>query len=105
MQAEDVGFRPTLLKALTSVPWILFGGLVPLGVGGFIHQWRTRVIVTALVTLFLMIIFVIIWTMMFQIPKWRGVALVFIGVIGIALAAGAPEVLNLIVNSSESSDK
>lgn len=49
------------------VPWVIVGGLLPFIIGGFIHTWATRAIVTRVATLALNIVFAIVWTFMYNI--------------------------------------
>lgn len=104
MQAQHAAFPSILGKAATSLPWVILGGLVPIVLGAFIPKWSTRVIVTGVVTFVLKMLFGILWTLNYKIPKWHGVAIVCMGIVGIALAAGAPDLLGLIAKTEKKGD-
>ncbi|CAH2078198.1 unnamed protein product [Thlaspi arvense] len=58
------------------------------------QSWGVRAIITRSVALILKMVFAYFWTIIYKIPKWQGVYIVFIAVTGIAvadiaLAAGA----------------
>ncbi|CAE6181495.1 unnamed protein product [Arabidopsis arenosa] len=85
-------FKPTLLKGLNSLPWVIVGGLVPI-LGGFIPNWQIRLGVTAAATLILKMIFAYLWSVSYNISTKKASAVVALGVVGISLAAGLPHLL------------
>ncbi|KFK40316.1 hypothetical protein AALP_AA3G359000 [Arabis alpina] len=84
-------------KTLRSLFWILMGAILPLLVGGFIQTWWKRCLATSIVVFFEKVTVVYIWSNSYKIPKREASIVVCLGVVGIGLAAGLPQLLKLLV--------
>ncbi|KAG2245142.1 hypothetical protein Bca4012_015024 [Brassica carinata] len=69
IKVSELGMMMGSLVSITSyvVPLVIVGNTLPLVIGGFIHPWATRAIVTGVVTIALKIVFAIVWTFMYNI--------------------------------------
>ncbi|XP_033143985.1 autophagy-related protein 11-like isoform X2 [Brassica rapa] len=92
----DAKVLPTLKKSFSQVPWVLAGAMVPLFVGGFIKDWGTRCAVTSVATLAVQVTSVGGWKASYGIKLGTAASMVGLGVIGIFLAAGLPQVIEMI---------
>lgn len=92
--------QPSVVKAFTSLPWIMLGGVLPIAIGGFIPSWGIRTIVTGIVTLVLKIAFAFFLVLNYRVPKKYGFFFVILSMLGMAIAAGFPEFLEWIVKLS-----
>ena len=92
--------QPRVVKAFTSLPWIMLGGVLPIAIGGFIPRWGIRAIVTGIVTFVLKIAFAVFSVLSYKVPKKYGFYFVILGMAGMAIAAGVPEILEWIVKLS-----
>ncbi|KAF3597960.1 hypothetical protein DY000_02027113 [Brassica cretica] len=92
----DAKGLPELNKSFSQVPWVLAGAVVPLLVGGFIKDWRTRCAVTSAATLAVQVTSVGGWKASYGIKFGTAASIVGLGVIGIFLAAGLPQVIDMI---------
>ncbi|KAL0763015.1 hypothetical protein Bca101_079166 [Brassica carinata] len=92
----DPKVLPELNKSFSQVPWVLAGAVVPLLVGGFIKDWGTRCAVTSAATLAVQVTSVGGWKASYGITFGTAASIVGLGVIGIFLAAGLPQVIDMI---------
>lgn len=92
--------QPSVVKAFTSLPWIMLGGVLPIVIGGFIPHWGIRAIVTGIVTLVLMMALAVFLVVSYKVPRENGLYFVILGVLGMAIAAGVPDLLEWIVKLS-----
>lgn len=93
---QDPKVLPELNKSFSQVPWVLAGAVVPLLVGGFIKDWGTRCAVTSAATLAVQVTSVGGWKASYGITFGTAASIVGLGVIGIFLAAGLPQVIDMI---------
>ncbi|WZZ40460.1 hypothetical protein YC2023_036719 [Brassica napus] len=100
VQVQVQNDQPRVVKAFTSLPWIMLGGVLPIAIGGFIPRWGIRAIVTGIVTFVLKIAFAVFSVLSYKVPKKYGFYFVILGMAGMAIAAGVPEILEWIVKLS-----
>ncbi|KAL0711198.1 hypothetical protein Bca4012_018176 [Brassica carinata] len=67
--------QPSVVKAFTSLPWIMLGGVLPIVIGVFL-------------------------VVSYKVPRENGLYFVILGVLGMAIAAGVPDLLEWIVKLS-----